>query len=412
MPRPATGSIIERRAVDGRTYRTLRFYALDRRRTVPLGPVSRDEAERELAFLMADVARGQWRPPMQVEAPAEVEIPTFHVFAEQWWLLHERRWRPKTVEDYRWKLEAHLIPFFGELRLDRITVAEVERYAAAKLAEKPKPLSPRSINASITLLAQILEAALDRDLMMRNPARGRGRKIRERPPARSYLETAGQIVALLDAATELDREARVDRRHVERHAILATMMFAGLRIGELCALRWRDVDLTTGWITIGDAKTPAGRRRVKIRGGLAKVLAEVRTRQAQLNQDGYVFATPTGRLPSGDNVRNRVLKAAVQRANENLVEADLPPLPGKLTPHSLRRTFCSLLYALGEDPGVVMDEMGHADPGLALRIYRQAMRRGEDEKAQLRAVVEGRSRALKSAKRTTSASKPTPRRTA
>jgi integrase len=67
----------------------------------------------------------------------------------------------------------------------------------------------------------------------------------------------------------------------------------------------------------------------------------------------------------------------------------LPPLPNKLTPHSLRRTFCSLLYALGEDPGVVMDEMGHTDPGLALRVYRQSMRRGEDEKAALRALTEG-----------------------
>jgi hypothetical protein len=46
-------------------------------------------------------------------------------------------------------------------------------------------------------------------------------------------------------------------------------------------------------------------------------------------------------------------------------------------------------YALGEDPGTVMDEMGHTDPGLALRVYRQAMRRGEEEKAALRALVEG-----------------------
>jgi integrase len=58
-----------------------------------------------------------------------------------------------------------------------------------------------------------------------------------------------------------------------------------------------------------------------------------------------------------------------------------------MTPHSLRRTFCSLLYALGEDPGTVMDEMGHTDPALALRVYRQAMRRGKDEKAALRALV-------------------------
>jgi integrase len=92
---------------------------------------------------------------------------------------------------------------------------------------------------------------------------------------------------------------------------------------------------------------------------------------------------------SDDNSRSRTLRTAVERANANLAQDNLPPLPDKLTPHSLRRTFCSLLYALGEDPGVVMDEMGHADPGLALRVYRQSMRRGEDEKAALRRLVEG-----------------------
>ena len=79
----------------------------------------------------------------------------------------------------------------------------------------------------------------------------------------------------------------------------------------------------------------------------------------------------------------------IDRANQNLAAHGLAPLPKGITPHSLRRTFASVLYALGEDPGVVMDEMGHTDPGLALRVYRQAMRRGEDEKAQLRALVEG-----------------------
>jgi hypothetical protein len=53
-------------------------------------------------------------------------------------------------------------------------------------------------------------------------------------------------------------------------------------------------------------------------------------------------------------------------------------------------TFAGLrIGALGEDPGVVMDEMGHTDPGLALRVYRQSMRSGEDEKAALRTLIEG-----------------------
>jgi integrase len=102
-----------------------------------------------------------------------------------------------------------------------------------------------------------------------------------------------------------------------------------------------------------------------------------------------VFPTSSGEQSSPDNFRPRVLKVTVNRANRNLIKRKLAPLPERITPHSLRRTFASVLYALGEDPGVIMDEMGHTDPALALRVYRQSMRRGEDEKAQLRTLIEG-----------------------
>ncbi len=390
MPRQATGKVIEHHGAGGQTYRALRFTAYGKRRYVSLGVVSADEAQQALRHTMADVERGTWRPPRAIEPPPEAPAtPTFHAFAEEWWLLREAQWARKTHLDYRWKLEYHLLPYFGQRRLNEISVADVERYAAAKLAERPRPLSPRSVNATITLLGMILEAAVDRELIGRNAARGRGRKVRERAPRRTYLETAEQIAALLDAAGELDRAAREDRQHVERRAIIATLTFAGLRIGELCALRWRDVDLSGGWLSVGEAKTDAGRRRVKLRGALRDELASVRVRGGDPSPDAFVFQTRAGRQPSGDNIRSRVLNAAVRRANDNRrVRGDMP-LPEGITPHSLRRTFASVLYALGEDPGVIMDEMGHTDPALALRIYRQSMRRDEDEKAKLKALIEG-----------------------
>jgi integrase len=128
---------------------------------------------------------------------------------------------------------------------------------------------------------------------------------------------------------------------------------------------------------------------VKLRGALRDELLAMRARWATAGADAFVFPTATGGRQSADNFRARTLKASVRRANEILAERGLSPLPDRLTPHSLRRTFASVLYALGEDPGVVMDEMGHTDPALALRVYRQTMRRGDDEKAQLRALVEG-----------------------
>jgi integrase len=284
------------------------------------------------------------------------------------------------------RLEEHLLGAFGEQLLTEITIADVERYAAAKL--KAGKLSPRSIDATITLLAQILDAALDRELIGRNVARGRGRKVRERAPARTYLETAGQIEALLDAAGRLDRGPRGSpaRRapRDDRHADLRRPADR-----ELCALRWRDVDLAAGWLRVGESKTDASKRRVKIRGALRDELLAVRAKLDGVEQDAHVFATRNGKRPSGANIRARVLNAAVVSANADLAKRDLPPLPDKLTPHSLRRTFCSLLYALGETPPAVMQDMGHADPGLALRVYAQAMRRGERETAALRALAEG-----------------------
>jgi integrase len=62
------------------------------------------------------------------------------------------------------------------------------------------------------------------------------------------------------------------------------------------------------------------------------------------------------------------------------------PLPEGLTPHSLRRTFASVLVALGEDPAYVM---GHADPKLTLSVYAREMRRKDGERERLRALVGG-----------------------
>jgi hypothetical protein len=61
-----------------------------------------------------------------------------------------------------------------------------------------------------------------------------------------------------------------------------------------------------------------------------------------------------------------------------------------LTPHSLRRTYASLLFAVGENPPYVIAQCGHADPQITLGIYAKAMDRRDGEPERLRALVEGR----------------------
>jgi integrase len=386
MARRPTGAVVEHAGNDGRTYRALRFTAYGKRRYVSLGPVSQGEAQRELRHVLADVERGTWQTQPAVETPPELEpVPTFHEFAEQWWILTERQLAPKTKVDYRWRLERHLLPYFAERPLDKIDVDFVERYMAAKLAED-QPLSPRSINMTLILLGAILESAIERELIVSNPAKGKRRRIRTHAPRRTYLDTAERIAALLQAAGELDALAAPHHRHVRRRAMLATLVFAGLRIGELCALRWRDVDLAAGRLTVGEAKTDAGRRRVKLRGALRDELVSIKPSDADL--DGYVFPTSKGKRFGADNLRNRVLTPAAERACAELLQRGLTPLP-HLTPHSLRRTFASVLYAIGEPPPVAMAELGHTHPGLALAVYAQVMRQDDGQRACLRALVEG-----------------------
>ena len=105
-----------------------------------------------------------------------------------------------------------------------------------------------------------------------------------------------------------------------------------------------------------------------------------------------MFPTTSGKQIGASNLRRRVLAPAIELANARL--ADVRETPGRLglTPHSLRRTFASVLYALGETPVDVQGEMGHTDPKLALAIYAHTMRRDQDERERLRARARRRSR--------------------
>ncbi len=247
-------------------------------------------------------------------------------------------------------------------------------------------LSATSINKTITRLGQVLEVAVEYGLIDRNPARGKRRRLKATTPAPVWLDSAEQIAALLDAAGELDRNAPKDKRHVQRRAILSTLTLAGLRIGELIDLRWRDVNLADGRLMVRQSKTDAGARTVDLLPALRDELASLKA-NAKGGAGERVFPTRPGGPMNPSNVRNRILAPAAKRANERLEAAEATPLPENLTPHKLRHTFASLLVALGVDPGAVMDQLGHTDPAFALRVYRHGMRRDAEAKNRLRTLV-------------------------
>ncbi len=350
------------------------------------------KAQTELTHIMADVQRGIWRPPVVEVVQAPREVPTFHVFASEWFERQKveggRRGGGLSdagSADLEWRLSNHLLPAFASRRLDQITVEDVDRYRLGKVREGK--LNATSINKSLATLAAILEAAVEYELIDRNPARGRRRRLPAAAPRRPWLDRAEHIAALLDAAGRLDQQARTCRG--QRRALLATLTFAGLRIGEALALRWRDVDLARSTITVRAAKTDAGVRVVNILPVLRDELGHYRARLDPA-RDALIFGTATGRRQGATNVRRRMLAKAVEQANKQLAEDEAEPLPVGLTPHSLRRTFASLLFAIGEAPPYVMAQMGHTTAGLTLAIYARQMNRRDGEPERLKALVEGR----------------------
>lgn len=382
MARPPTGQVLERTTSRGRTY-ALRFRAYGRREYVTLGSSeegwTRRRAEEELANLLADVRRGIWKPPTPQPAHQPTEEPTFHVYASEWLAQREQEGlKAKTITDLRWSLVNHLLPFFAEHRLSEITPREVKRYTQSKLAERAeieqakaeakensKPFGQRSlsngsINHTARHLAQILESAVDDEILTSNPATGSRRRLKATKPARPWVEPE-QLMTLLDSTTGTGR------------LLLAILAGAGLRIGEALALRWQHVDLGTGTLHILDAKTDKGVREVHLTPALREELTLARA-ETRPEPAAYVIATSTGRKHNPSNLRRDALLPAVERANQKLAAIGIAPI-GRITFHSLRRSYASLRCACGDDVRYTADQLGHEDPRFTLRVYAQATKR-------------------------------------
>ena len=362
MPRRATGQVIE--PSEGRSW-AIRFRAYGMRRYVALGTAeegwNRKRAEAELRHVLADVERGIWRPYEPAQAPQTPEAPTFHEFASEWLENREPDLRPKTVKSYRWLLSGHLLPHFAQLHLDQIGPEHVDRYKAAKLREGA--LGPNQINKSIGLLAMILDAAGDYGHVdpARNVARGRRRRVKRTVPKRPTIEPE-QLPSLLEEAGKL-------------RPLIAIMAGAGLRNGEACALDWPDFDPASGTLRVGASKTEAGVRQVDLPDALRRELTALKLRTRR-SSEGAMFRNRNGQRQSVSNVERR-MKTAIRRANQRLDRLGIRPINEAVTPHSLRRLYASLRFALGDDPVYVAAQLGHTEPGFSMKVYASAVRRRE-----------------------------------
>jgi integrase len=394
----------------------LRFRAYGRRRYLTLGTPeegwTRRRGEEEMDVIRAEVERGTWVPaaPRHTAAGGDrgrgEDAAPFGSFARA--QVRERRGevRPATSGYWDWAL-AHLLPFFADWPLTKIDVWAVDAYRLHKLEESEdrrrrlaegrprtdalgrpvRPLSAGSINKTIDVLRWLLSFAVEYGWIDDNPAAGKRRRIKVDRSPPPHLESAGQIVAVLGAAAALDADPAwlID----DRLPVVATLVFTGLRVHELAALRWGDLDFATQAIHVRHSKTPAGIREVRMLPALRGCLLQYRDCHGRPGSRELVFTTSRAGPRTRDNIRLRILRPVLVRAEELIEARGQTSLPPGITPHSLRHTFTSLLFAIGEDPVSVMRQLGHTDPAFTLRAYAHSMGRDVGERERLRTLTEG-----------------------
>lgn len=374
----------------------------------PEGEWPPERAQREVQRIRDAIDAGTWQgfdPVVVKENPAD--LPTFHQAANAYLhRLRKKKRSDRTIELTEQVLAAHLIPFFGDVRMDRIDKALIESYTDAKTddrdkwtrlreryRENPKSvtadqaaairfghrgLSPYSINRSVKLLASIytrVQLAHPWVMPAVNPARDRDLRLSEDRINRTHLEV-DQLAALFDAAQDVDENDRADRRSINRHALVATMALSGVRVGELVALRRRDVDLTTRTLSVGRAKTEAGVRVVQLTDYLAEVLRDHLDKPTRWDsKDDLLFPSSRGTPRETSRVGDRIVARCVERGEELLAERGQNPMPEGITNHSLRRTYVTLSLAYGEQPRWLMGQVGHRDSNLVMEIYGQFSQR-------------------------------------
>ena len=168
-----------------------------------------------------------------------------------------------------------------------------------------------------------------------------------------------------------------NRNDVPRRVVIDTLILGGLRVSEFCSLDTAHIDVGGGRLRVprSATKSDAGERNVPVVPALRQRLAAHRT-QYPSGQGEPAFPTRNGTRQHPDNIRARILAPIRERANAQLGTEGLLPI-GHMTPHTLRRTFASILAVCDVPPRRAMYLMGHTDPTLTLAVYQQVLDMGK-----------------------------------
>lgn len=333
------------------------------------------EAVSEQAKARTGISQGTWTEPSKI---------TLDEWCKTWLAIGERTWRPSTHNSYERTLALPRREL-GSIRLQRLTRADVEslvRKMSREGGRDGKGRSPRTISLMLTVLSKVMKEAVREGYVGTNVV-DRVRKPR-RAPREMKTWTAEQMAVFLTSVAD------------DPLAGVWQVAALGLRRGELLGMRWSDIDLEAGMLTIrqarvqagkktvlGDPKTERGRRTVPLHPAAINALRDTRRRTLTENP-AVPMRDKTGgeRLVAVDGLGNPITPAAFSTAfQRHAAAAELP----RIRLHDMRHSAISILLQQGVPVVTVARLAGH-DPAMTMSVYGHAT----DDTARLATDLLGR----------------------
>jgi integrase len=320
---------------------------------------TKKDAQRELTRLLAEVDHGTSVDPSTLTVGDHLRQ----------WLDEADHLAGKTRERYLALAEQQIIPHLGAVLVQKLRPAQIAAWHATLLksgGQDGRPLSARTVGHAHRLLHTALARAAQVEIVGRNVAS------LVRPPK---VEAEEVVILTSDQITDVLTKLAGHRLL----PIVALALGAGLRRGEICALRWSSVDLdaatvrversleeTRAGLVVKEPKTRHGRRTITIPAFAVEALREHRQREQELHlllglgriaDKDLVFTLPHG-APWNPDYLSRCWRRAT-------LSLGLP----NVGLHALRHSHASALIAAGVDPLTISRRLGHGTPAFTLAVY-------------------------------------------
>ena len=308
------------------------------------------------------------------------------------WCDLKRGLKDNTFQNYKYMYNMFVRPSFGKLRIASVKKSDVKRFYNTLADEKI--LTIATIDNVHTVLHQVFDLAVDDNYIRSNPT---DHMLKELKQSHNF-ETEKR-----KALTIAEQQLFVDflKKHPQYnhwYPVFAVMLGTGMRVGEIVGLRWCDIDLEKGIISVnhtlvyynhGDGKgcsfsintpkTRAGERTIPMLDFVKEAFLLEKKYQEETGlhykatvdcYTDFIFVNRFGDVQHQGTL-NKAIRRIIRDCNDEVLlrGEDDPVLLPKFSCHSLRHTFTTRLCESGVNVKVIQDVLGHADISTTMDIY-------------------------------------------